>query len=117
MKIRILVRDRVIAVALDDNPTARDFVAMLPLTLTLEDYAATEKIAKLSRKLSIAGAPSGTTPQTGDFCYYAPWGNLALFHKPFSYSEGLVKLGRVETGVEVLRVQGSMLARIELLPR
>jgi hypothetical protein len=117
VKIRIVVGDKTIPVTLDDNASARDFAALLPLTLTLEDYAATEKIATLSRKLSVAGAPAGMTPQVGDFCYYAPWGNLAIFHKAFNYSAGLVRLGRVESGIEVLRVEGSMSARIEPLPR
>jgi len=51
---------------LDDNETARDFAAMLPLTLTLEDYASTEKISYLPRKLSTTGAPAGTAASAGD---------------------------------------------------
>ena len=98
---------------LDDTPTARDFAALLPLRLTLEDYAATEKISDLPRRLSIAEAPVGTTPSAGDIAYYAPWGNLALFHRPFRYSEGLVRLGRIDTGVEVLRPPGPLAVTIE----
>lgn len=60
---------------------------------------------------------AGTTPEAGDVCYYAPWGNLAIFHKPFGYSAGLVKLGRIETGVDALRVPGRMGARLEMQPR
>jgi hypothetical protein len=115
LKIRIVVGTKSIAVTLDDNPTARDFVALLPLSLTLEDYAATEKIATLPRKLSTADAPPGTTPRVGDFSYYAPWGNLAIFHKPFHYSAGLIRLGRIDSGVEILRTEGRMSARIEAL--
>jgi hypothetical protein len=33
---------------------------ILPLTLTLEDYASAEKIAYPPRKLSTPGAPAGT---------------------------------------------------------
>ncbi len=116
-KIRIVVGDNIIPVTLDDNASARDFAALLPLSLTLEDYAATEKVATLPRKLSIAGAPAGMTPAVGDFCYYAPWGNLAIFHKPFAYSAGLVRLGRVDAGIDVLRAEGRMAARIEAVPR
>jgi hypothetical protein len=50
------------------------------LSLTLEDYAATEKVATLERRLTTAGAPAGTPPAVGDFSYYAPWGNLAIFY-------------------------------------
>ena len=48
------------------------------MTMTLEDYASTEKITYLSRKLSTADAPAGVDPDAGDITYYAPWGNLAI---------------------------------------
>jgi len=98
---------------LDDNETARDFAAMLPLTLTLEDYASTEKISYLPRKLSTTGAPAGTAASAGDVTYYAPWGNLALFYRDFEYSSGLVTLGAVHGGVEVLRRRGRLTVTIE----
>jgi hypothetical protein len=113
MKIRIDVEGMPITATLDDTVAARDFASLLPLQLTLEDHAATEKISDLPRRLSIAGAPAGTTPSAGDIAFYAPWGNLALFHRPFGYSEGLVKLGTIDTGVEVLRRPGRLKARIE----
>jgi len=89
-------------VALRDNPTSRALWASLPMTLTFSDYAGTEKIASLPRKLSTDGAPAGSDPSVGDFTYYAPWGNLAIFYKDFRYSSGLVLLGRVESGMEKL---------------
>lgn len=117
MKIRILTGDTVVPVTLEDNATARDFVSLLPLTLTLEDYAATEKVATLPRKLTTQGAPEGTAAEVGDVTYYAPWGNLAIFHKPFRHSAGLIRLGRVDSGIEHLRLAGNLPARIEVAPR
>ena len=38
MKIRIDVNGTPVSATLDDNETSRDFVSLLPLTLTLEDY-------------------------------------------------------------------------------
>jgi hypothetical protein len=52
MNIRIDVASREIRATLDDNETARDFASLLPLTLTLEDYSATEKISDLPKRLS-----------------------------------------------------------------
>jgi hypothetical protein len=86
-----------------DNPTSRDFITLLPLTITLEDYAGTEKINYLPKKLSTKEAPSGSDPSVGDFTYYSPWGNLAIYYKDFGYSNGLIKLGKIESGVEKLR--------------
>lgn len=115
MKIRISAEGTVITATLDDNATSRDFVSLLPLSLTLEDYAATEKISDLPRKLSTTGAPAGSDPDVGDFSYYAPWGNLALFHKDFGYSVGLVKLGTIDAGVDLLRRPGPLRVKIELV--
>jgi hypothetical protein len=115
MQIRLDVEGTVVTATLDDTEAARDFASLLPLTLTLADYAATEKIADLPRRLSTSGAPPGAAAAAGDISYYAPWGNLALFHKPFGYSDGLVKLGALDAGVETLRRPGPLTARIERL--
>ena len=114
MKIRIDVEGRVITATLIDNATARDFVSLLPLTLTLEDYAATEKVSDLPRRLSTEGSPAGIDPSIGDITYYSPWGNLALFYSDFGYSRGLVKLGKIDSGVEALNVPGPVGVTIEL---
>jgi hypothetical protein len=71
MKIRFTMDGKELATAtLKDNATARDLVALLPITLALEDYASTEKISYLPRKLSTADARpaailnSATSPTT-----------------------------------------------------
>lgn len=103
MKIRIKVDGQVMTARLADNPSAKDFSAMLPLTVTLKDYASTEKITYLPRKLSTQDAPPGHDPSVGDIAYYAPWGNIAIFYKDFSYSAGLISLGKIESGAELLK--------------
>jgi hypothetical protein len=103
MRIQFVLNGRTFTGRLDDNPTARDFYSMLPMTLTLQDYSATEKISYLPRRLSDAGAPEGVRPSLGDIGYYAPWGNLAIFYKGFGYSKGLIKLGRFDSGVDELK--------------
>ena len=113
MKIRLIVEGTSLIGTLDDTETARDFASLLPLTLTLEDYASTEKISDLARKLSTTGAPAGTAASAGDIAYYAPWGNLALYYRDFGYSSGLVKLGRIDAGTEVLDRPGPLTATIE----
>jgi hypothetical protein len=85
-----------------DNETTRDFISLLPLTLPLTDYAGTEKTSDLPAQLSTSDAPAGTDPQIGDITYYAPWGNLAIFYNDFGYSQGLVKLGHIDSGIDEL---------------
>jgi len=113
MKIILNIDGHPVTATLIDSPTTRDFISLLPLTLTLEDYASTEKIAYLSRKLSREDAPEGFEPSVGDITYYAPWGNLALFYKDFGYAKGLIKLGSIDEGTEALNVPGSVTVTIE----
>lgn len=102
IKIKLIFNNEEVIVKLYNNPSSRDFWALLPLTLTFQDYAGVEKISYLPRKLSTKDAPAGCTPTTGDFTYYSPWGNLAIFCKNFQYSNGLIILGKIESGIEKL---------------
>jgi len=113
MKIRLTLNGKAMTATVLDSATARDFLALLPLTLTLEDYAQTEKISYLPRKLSTAGAPAGSDPSVGDITYYAPWGNLAIFYSDFGYSRGLIQLGRIDFGIQALSVPGPLKVTIE----
>lgn len=81
---------------IEDSPSARDFLVQLPLTLTLNDYAGTEKIADLPRPVTREGAPDAITPRAGDLAFYAPWGNLAVFYRDGHHSPGLIILGRLQ---------------------
>lgn len=111
-KVTIKIGKQVATAIIYDNPTAKDFMALLPLKLKLKDYASTEKVSDLPKKLSTKDAPSGSDPEIGDIAYYAPWGNLAIYYKDFSYSEGLIKLGRIESGKELFNISGSFEAEI-----
>jgi hypothetical protein len=62
--IRIAVGDRTFSAQLADNPTARDLVDQLPLTLQFWDFNGVEKIAKLPRPLTMDGVPVATTPRS-----------------------------------------------------
>jgi hypothetical protein len=113
VKIRLTINGKAISATLLTNATAKDFLSLLPMTLTLDDYAATEKIAYPPRKLSTAGAPRGSDPSVGDIAYYAPWGNLAIFYRDAPYAKGLVPLGRIDSGIEALSVSGKLKVTIE----
>lgn len=65
MKIRLHVGNEMATATLDSSAAARDFAALLPLSLTLKDYAVVERIADLPRKLSVVDAPPGMTPPGG----------------------------------------------------
>ena len=113
MKIRITIDGTVLTATLAENATSRDFLSLLPLTLTLKDYAATEKISDLPRRLSTDGASASMDPYTGDITYYAPWGNLAIFYSDGHLSDGLVKLATIDGGLEALHRSTPFEATIE----
>jgi hypothetical protein len=114
-KIQIVLEGTTLTATMEDSEAAIDFVSLLPMTVTLKDYAATEKIVDLSRKLSTVGAPAGVDPDIGDITYYAPWGNLAIFYKDFGYASGLVLLGRIDAGIEALQKPGALRATFTAL--
>lgn len=112
-KIQITVGAEKVTATIEDNQTSRDFVALLPLTLEMEDFHGTEKISDLPGRLSTEGAPTGYAPTEGDITYYAPWGNLAIFYRDFSHSKGLIRLGQLDSGSELFKQGGGLKATIE----
>lgn len=100
--LRMLLENQEILITLYDTPAANALYDMLPLELTFEDYNNIEKISYLPEEISTEGEPDGCDPDVGDFCLYAPWGNLSIFYKDFRESNGLIPLGRIENGIEII---------------
>jgi hypothetical protein len=117
VKINIRLDDRIIPATLNASKAAQDFASLLPLSLNLKDYASTEKVSDLPRRLSTDGAPPGFDPSVGDIAYYAPWGNLAIYYRDFEYSTGLVSLGTLASGADIFASSRSMRVTFELAPR
>lgn len=101
-KLKMIVDGQTVAITLYNTPAASALYKQLPLELNFEDFNRTEKIAYLTQKLVTAGEPDGCEPKSGDLCYYAPWGNLSVFYKDFRYSNNLIRLGRIDSGMELL---------------
>ncbi|WP_372352332.1 cyclophilin-like fold protein [Streptomyces sp. KL116D] len=103
MNIRVTLDGEPVDATLNDSPAARDLASLLPLTLDLEDFHGTERIADPPRKLTTDNAPEPQAPKTGDLAYYAPWGNLALFYKDGpSASDDLLILGHIDADTDQL---------------
>ena len=111
--IKIAVGDTVLTATMYNNAAASDFMSLLPLSLTLTDYAGTEKVCDLPKRLPTKDAPVGYKPSIGELTYYAPWGNLAIFYKGSGYARGLVGLGKINTDIKPLQVAGTVQIKIE----
>ena len=113
-RIKFSFEEKEIVVLLRDNSAAKSLLEQLPLILKFENYGGIEKISYPPEKLDISKAPNNYTPSAGDLTYYAPWGNLAFFHKDYRNSDGLVPLGRIESGIENLQeINGDFSVTVE----
>lgn len=81
------------AVTLEDNPTTRAFLQMLPMSLEMPDLNNNEKHVRLLKSLPTNATRPGTIG-TGDLMLY---GNdtLVVFYKTFPSSYSYTRIGRV----------------------
>lgn len=113
MRINVTFGGMTMTAMLYDNPSARDLYAMLPVDGTIQDYSTNEKIVYLPRRLTQDGSGRFGNERPGDLAYYAPWGNLVFYYAGYRYSNGLIRLGRMEEGFEPLMTRGAFPVRIE----
>ena len=116
MKISLKTEDRVITATLIDNETTQDFISLLPLTLTMNDLFRREKFAHLPRAISEGGKRTQTY-EVGDVIYWPPGPDLAIFyrHDGQRISDGIIVIGKIDSGVEALNVPGSVKVTLELI--
>jgi hypothetical protein len=117
MKIRIKTDDRAITATLIDSETTKDFVSLLPLTLTMNDLFGREKFAHLPRAIS-EGGKRARTYEIGDVIYWSPGPDVAMYYRQDGQpipSPGIIVIGKIDADVEALNVSGSVKVTIELL--
>src|SRR5882724_8497193 len=115
MKIKVTVGDSDLTATLVDSETTRDFVSMLPLTLTMNDLFGREKFGHLPRAISEGGKRTRTY-EVGDVIYWSPGPDVAMFYRQDGQSipsPGIIVMGKIDSGVEALNVAGSMKVTIE----
>ncbi len=116
MKIKITIADKTISATLADNETARDFVSLLPLKLSMKDLFGREKFGKLPKALSENG-PATHSYEVGDIAYWSPNHDVAIYYHQDGESipsPGVIPVARIEAGAEAFNVPGSVKVTIEL---
>jgi hypothetical protein len=104
--IRITFGETELTARLDDNATARDLAAQLPLTLSFRDHNNVEKTAPLPRELSLEGAPQGHDPAAGDIGYWAPGGDLVFYYDSDApFFNGIVRIGEFDGETDAIQRQ------------
>jgi hypothetical protein len=117
VKIEITVGDRTVTATLSDNATAKDFVSLLPITLTLHDLFGREKAGGLPRPISEQGKRTSSY-EVGDLGYWSPNSDIAIYYHQDGQtipSPGIIIFGKFDSGVETLQVPGSVKVTIRRL--
>lgn len=107
--------DQTVIATLNNSEAARDLVAMLPLSIQMRDHLRREKTGRIPKPLSerTQGSP---TYEKGDLGYWRPGGNFVIFYRHDGLtipSPGIVLLGKIDAGVEVFDVPGSVDVTVE----
>jgi hypothetical protein len=117
MKIRLTVNGKALTATLIDGETTRDFISLLPLTLTMNDLFRREKFAHLPRAISKEGKRTHTY-EVGDIAYWSPGPDVAIFYRHDGQripNPGIIVMGKLDSGAEALDVPGSVRLRFERL--
>ena len=115
MKIKVKVAGKELQATLDDNATARDFAALLPIRVSMDDLFGREKAGSLPRAIS-TGGPSSNVYQIGDIGYWSPGHDIAIYYRQDGEkipSPGIIKVGHFDSGVAAFNVPGSVEVSIE----
>jgi hypothetical protein len=119
MKIRVTLNGKTITATLIDSETTRDFISLLPLTLTMNDLFGREKFGHLPKTISEGGERTRTY-EVGDVIYWSPGPDVAMFYRHDGQSiplPGIIFMGKIDSGVEALNVPGSVKVTIELMEK
>lgn len=98
------------AVTLEDSPTARAFVALLPATLEMPDLNGNEKHVTLPRPLPTAAMRPGTI-RAGDVMLYGS-DTLVVFYETFQSSYSYTRIGRIAESAGLAKALGPGSQRI-----
>ncbi len=95
---------------LDSAPAAREFAAMLPLSLTLHDPMGQAKSGRLPYRIAASGASRVIDPELAGIYYWRPSGDIAIFYDDLGQSvppPGMVRLGSVDRGLDKIASAGN----------
>ena len=112
-RIILTVDGQTATATLLDNPAAREFLALLPVTVAMDDLFGREKHGPLPRRLS--EGPRTTTYVVGDIAYWSPNHDVAIFYRiggDAIPSPGLIALGRLDGGAALFNRRGSLTVKI-----
>jgi len=114
-KISIKIGTKTFTATLADNPTAKAFVALLPLTINMKELNNNEKFFDLSKSLPTNSSVPASI-QSGDLMMYGA-STLVLFYKGFPTSYSYTKIGKIDdvTGLTTALGTGDVRVSFEVI--
>jgi hypothetical protein len=100
MKIRLNLDEKTLTATLIDSETMRDFVSLLPLTLTMNDLFGREKYGHLPRTISDRGKRRRSY-EVGDVIYWSPGPDVAIYYRHDGEAippPGVIVIGKLDSG-------------------
>jgi hypothetical protein len=113
MKINMNIGGKTLTATLADNATARDFVSVLPLSVSMKDLFGREKYSDLPKPLSESGPRTNT--YQGDIAYWSPDHQFAVYYHQDGGSipsPGVIPIAKIDAGVEAFNVTGAVYVTI-----
>ena len=107
-RVKITVNGRTFIAELENNKTAKAFIKMLPMTLSMEELNGNEKYKYLERDLPTKTYQPGTI-RSGDLMLYGS-DCLVLFYQTFKSGYSYTKIGRIlkPQGLEKILGEGNI---------
>lgn len=114
MNINIIVGNQTFAATIQDTPTGRAFLSLLPLTINMSELNGNEKYYYLNSSLPTDTYKPGTI-QSGDLMLYQN-DCLVLFYKTFNSSYSYTRIGSVTdpSGLALALGTGNVTVRFEM---
>jgi hypothetical protein len=116
MKINLKIGNKILTARLADNATAREFVSLLPLNLSMNDLFGREKYGDLPRPISESG-PRKNRYEVGEIAYWSPGHQVAVYYHQDGEaipSPGVIPIAKLDAGTEAFNVPGSVEVTIEV---
>ena len=116
IKISLEIEGTKLTVSMINSKATQDFLALLPLTITMKDLYASEKYAELPIMLSKEGI-SRQGYNIGDIGYWAPGNCLVIYYKQTGeIINDLQIIGKVDKNIEFFEeYKGDVIVKISKL--
>ena len=116
-RIRIRMQDQAVTAVLNKSEAARDFIAMLPVSIRMRDHLGREKTGRIPGPLS-KHTPGSPAYNAGDLGYWRPGGNFVIFYRHDGLTippPGIVLLGKVDSSVQIFDIPGPVEVVVEVI--